>query len=341
MTGAALLSEIVADQVGADRARWLVDGVRVHPCVAGSDVATRAVVAQALGVLLLDDLLGRVPTGAAYVEEKLARGGQVHLDHGAVRTVTGVACGELPDGQESVTRVLRGLGYSHRHTYDLARLRMTGRSWCHIDLPADVPQYFVSELHADQFPDSFRRAAGRVLESSRDPLDSQARDDLAGLAADGRISRPRAAALLPVLVACFRRHHDLPGLTEYEALLAESQEMAWIATEGTVCNHMTDRVDDVVAVADAERAAGRPIKDAVEVSGSGRILQTAHRAATVPRELRLDGGPSVTRQVPGSFFEFITRRPLPDGSGPDLAFDAANAQQIFAMTQGRPGPDAS
>jgi hypothetical protein len=38
--------------------------------------------------------------------------------------------------------------------------------------------------------------------------------------------------------------------------------------------------------------------------------------------------------VPGSFFEFITRAPLPDGSGLDLAFDAANAQQIFAMTRG-------
>lgn len=340
MTGPSALSELVAAEVGDDRARWLVDGLRLHPSVAGSDVVTRGVLAQALAVVLLDDLLGRVPSGAAYVEEKLAGGGRVHVDHGAVRTVTGVSCGELPEGQESVTRVLRALGYSHRHTYDLARLRMTGRSWCHLDLPADVPQYFVSELHGDRFSDPFQRAAARVLGSSRDPLDRQASDDLAGLAEDGRISPARALRLLPVLVTCFRRHHDLPSLADYETLLAESQEMAWIATEGTVCNHMTDRVDDVVAVAEAERAAGRPVKDTVEVSGSGLILQTAHRAATVSREFRADGGRSVTRQVPGSFFELITRRPLPDGSGPDLAFDAANAQQIFAMTQGRPAPAA-
>ena len=106
-----------------------------------------------------------------------------------------------------------------------------------------------------------------------------------------------------------------------------------------MCNHMTDRVADVSAVAAAERAAGRPIKDTVEVSGSGRVRQTAHRAAQVTRlfPTGASGGHAVSLQVPGSFFEFITRDPLPDGSGPDLAFDAANAQQIFAMTRGGAG----
>ena len=69
------------------------------------------------------------------------------------------------------------------------------------------------------------------------------------------------------------------------------------------------------------------------MSGSGRVLQTAHRAAQVERSFPTGYGATVTRWVPGSFFEFITRRPLPDGSGPDLAFDAANAQGIFTMTR--------
>ncbi len=108
--------------------------------------------------------------------------------------------------------------------------------------------------------------------------------------------------------------------------------MAWIATEGTSCNHCTDRVDDVEAVAEHERAVGRPVKDAVEVSASGRVRQTAHRAATVVRPLATVEGDVVEREVPGSFFEVISRDRLPDGTL-DLAFDAANATGIFAMTR--------
>lgn len=339
MSAPALLA-LVSAHLGGDRARRFLDGMHLHPSLLGDrdHGVPRAVVAQALAVLLFHDLLERVPAGAAYVDERIASDARVHLDHGAVRTVTGVQCGSLPEGQEAVTRVLTALGYAHRFTYDLSKLRMTGRSWCHLDLPADVPQYFVSELHGDRFSPRFQAAAARVLATSRDPLDDGARAHLAQLAATGDLPLARAEDLLPVMVACFARHHDDPSEADYEALLAESAEMAWIATEGTVFNHATDRVDDVFAVALGERMAGRPVKAEVEVSGSGRILQTAHRAALVQRRLCTAEG-TVVRRVPGSFFEFITRRPMPDGSGIDLAFDAANAQQIFAMTRGT-GPEA-
>jgi hypothetical protein len=328
---------LLAPRLGRARAEWLVEGLDLHPTLCrdyGASVP-RSVLAQALGVALLDDLLARVPSAADYVSEKLSRGEKVHLDHGAVRTVAGVACGAVPPGQESVTRVLSALGYQERYTYDLARLRMTGRSWCHRDLPADIPQYFVSELHADRFSPAFQESAARVLATSVDPLAGAAtREWLAVLASDGELDCDDARALLPLLVSCFARQHEPPARVDYEALLAESEEMAWIATEGTCFNHATDRVVDVAAVAAAERAAGRPIKDTVEVSASGRIRQTAHRAPLVTRWFRGHDGGWVSLDVPGSFFELITREPLPDGSGPDLAFDAANAQQIFAMTRG-------
>ena len=340
MDGSALHA-LVAASIGDDRATGLLRGMVLHPALLvppdEDGAVPRAVVAQALGVLLMDDLLHAVPSGAAYVRDKLAASDKVFLDHGAVRTVRGVPCGDLPEGQESVTRALAPLGYAHRYTYELTALRMTGRSWCHVDLPEDVPQYFVSELHADRFSEPFQEAAARVLATSGDPLTDDDAADLAALEADGSLGLDRARALLPFLVACFGRQHRAPAVADYEVLLGESAEMAWIATEGTAFNHATDRVPDVVALADAERRAGRPVKEGVEVSGSGRILQTAHRAAIVERELQGEGGAPVVRRVPGSFFEFITRLPLPGGSGVDLAFDAANAQQIFAMTR-RPGP---
>jgi len=340
----SLLDYLVAAHLGEDRAAWLVGSLDLHPALVEparpGRHPTRAVVSQALGILLLDDLLGRVRSGADYARDRVAAGHRLHLDHGAVRTVSGVATGELPQGQESLTRALAALGYAHRYTYDLARLKMTGRSWCHLDLPADVPQYFISELHADRFSEPFQAVATSVLATSKDPITPEAHRSLVRLANtdDHTLHYDEAEALLPVLVACFSRQHDLPTLADYEALLAESDEMAWISTEGTAFNHATDRVDDVVAVAEAERTAGRPIKDKVEVSGSGRIIQTAHRAAPVVHRFRTgDNGRTVDRTVPGSFFELITRKPLPDGSGVDLAFDAANAQEIFTMTSGGGG----
>jgi hypothetical protein len=333
----AALAKLLETQVGAERAQWLLGGLDVDPALlaAPGPQVPRAVLAQALGVLLFDDLLHRVPSAAAYVEETVARGKRVHLDHGAVRTVSGVDRGALPPGQESVARVLRPLGYRHRETYDLSRLQMTGRSWCHLDLPTAIPQYFVSELHGERFSGEFQAAATRVFSTSSDPLGPDAGAQLATVAATGSLDMASAGDLLAVLVSCFGRQHRDPSWEDYQILLAESPEAAWIATEGTAFNHATDRVADVEAVASAERAAGRPIKETVEVSASGRVRQTAHRAAMVTRSFRPDSpdAGSTSHVVPGSFFEFITRDPLPDGSGPDLAFDAANAQQIFGMTR--------
>ena len=142
-------------------------------------------------------------------------------------------------------------------------------------------------------------------------------------------------ALLPQLVACFDRQHAEPHWTDYQTLLAESPEMAWISTEGNAFNHATDRVTDLVALAQAQRDVGRPIKDRIEVSASGRVQQTAFRADPVRRRFVGDTG-WIERDVPGSFYEFIQRAPLPAALGQtmglDLAFDAGNATGIFGMT---------
>jgi hypothetical protein len=91
---------------------------------------------------------------------------------------------------------------------------------------------------------------------------------------------------------------------------------------------------------------GQPMKEAVETSQSGRVRQTAFRAARVMRKFRADDGSLVEREVPGSFYEFITRLPLPEKDGRralDLSFDSSNAQAIFKMTQGAepPSPEKS
>ena len=329
---------LVEALLGTRRTADLLASVWVPPALLGPwrPRVSRGQLAFALNLLLLEDLLRREPSARAYLAEVADGAGQMVFDHGALRTVL-AACGPLPPGEAAITRVLRPLGYALADRYPLDRLAMTGRAYRHQDLPAEIPQFFLSELHPEGFSPAFRAAVARTLASSRDPLPAWSLDLLARLEDEGGLPQEQALRLLPNLAACFDRQHGLPTLTDYRLLHQESAEMAWIATEGNAFNHATDRVADVAALAARQKAYGRAMKDEVEVSASGRVLQTAYQADPVERPFRDLEGHLVLKTVPGSFFEFITRRPLPEG-GLDLGFDTGNAQAIFKMTAPGSGP---
>jgi hypothetical protein len=296
------------------------------------DAISRAELAFGLALVLFGDLLKRVPEADRYLQRVADAGGEIVFDHGALRTVA-CACGELPPGEAAFTRFLGALGYRLGGTYPLTRLKMTGRSYVHEDLPEDLPQYFVSELHPERFSAAFQLAVSAVVGSSSDPL---APSDIAlveRLRRDRSLPLDAARQLLEAMVRCFARQHGEVRAADYETLLAESAEMAWIATEGNVFNHATDRVPDVGRLAAQLKREGYSIKDKVEVSASGRVRQTALRAAQVTRSF-VHEGHFVTRAVPGSFYEFISRDRLSEGDAAplDLGFDSGNATGIFKMT---------
>ncbi|WP_036001832.1 DUF1338 domain-containing protein [Paraburkholderia caribensis] len=297
---------------------------------------TRAELAQAMNMALFEDLLDRSENGRTYTTEVVAKGGSVYFDHGAFRTVRWAECGSLPSGEAAFTRILRPLGFRPNGRYPLDKLGMTGRAYAQDDAPDEIAQFFVSELHPERFSEKFQQAVTRVLKTSEDPLTPLAASQLWELERDGSLPIDQAHALLPVIVGAFSRHHDIPSEEDYEVLLSESAEMAWIATEGNAFNHATDRVEDVFQVSDEEKAKGRPMKPEVESSRSGRVFQTAYRADTVEREFHTKDGGKVRRNVPGSFYEFITRKRMFDQHArqwvTDLRFDAGNAQGIFKMT---------
>lgn len=327
------LFRLLSATLGEAAAQTAFDPLHVAPALLRPVTATlsRAELAQALNMALFADLLRRVPAGAAYVADCQRAGQPVVFDHGALRTVAWPS-GALPPGEAALTRVLRPLGFAHAETYPLTKLKMTGRSWRHADFPEDIAQFFVSELHPEQFSPAFQAAASRVLGASRDPLAPADLALLEQLARDQGLPWNAALALLPRLIACFERQHPLFNLADYQTLRAESAEMAWIATEGNAFNHATDRVADLARLADTQRALGRPIKDSIEVSKSGRVRQTAFRAAQVQRQF-LHEGQVLSETVPGSFYEFIQReRDEGEGAGLDLRFDAGNATGIFKMT---------
>jgi len=299
-------------------------------------IVTRAELAQAMNMALFEGLLVRSENGRKYTEDALSRGESVHFDHGALRTVRWRENGALPPGEAAFTRILRPLGFKLAGRYPLDKLGMTGRAYVHEDAPDEIAQFFLSELHPEQFSKEFQGAVTSVLSSSRDPVTPLAASQLSDLERDGLLPLEPAQELLSVVVGAFSRQHDTPTESNYEVLLQESPEMAWIATEGNAFNHATNRVADVFALSDSEKAKGRPMKQDVERSRSGRVFQTAYRADPVDREFLSASGNIVMREVPGPFYEFITRKRLFDKRErrweTDLRFDAGNATGIFKMT---------
>jgi Domain of unknown function (DUF1338) len=326
------IRRLVTAMLGAERAGEALSAMAIDPRLASDSVAaSRAEVAMALNLALFADLQTRVPTAAAYVAAVRAAGRKVCFDHGALRTIDGPS-GALPSGTAAFARILEPLGYELAGTYPLPKLTMTGRAFVHRDLAESVPQFFVSELHVAQLPEAAQTAARRVFGNSRDPLGEAEWALLGQLARDGQCSLATAQAGLPGLVAAFGRHHDVPALADYEALRSVTAEGAWIATEGNAFNHATDRVPDVTALAGELRQRGFPLKPEVEVSANGRVRQTAFIAGKVLRPFRLSDGSLTEREVPGSFYEFISRDIDPATGCLDLTFDSGNATGIFAVT---------
>jgi hypothetical protein len=298
---------------------------------AGASVS-RAQLAMALNVRLFADLLDRVPTAARLVAQSQETNATIVFDHGALRTIAGPT-GSLPSGESAFARLLEPLGYEMAAVYPLPRLTMTGRAYVHQDLPEAIPQFFVSELHVDQLAPEAQAATERVFGASRDPIGSEASAALDQLARDGTLPFAQAAALLETLLGAFGRQHAEPALSDYEILLAHSKEAAWIATEGNAFNHATTRVPDVEALAEQLKSQGYPMKDAVEISANGRVRQTAILADKVTRSFRMADGSTADRDVPGSFYEFISRDIDPASGTMDLTFDSGNATGIFAVTR--------
>ena len=333
------LSTLVASVLGQTAAATILDVLEIAPVLASetNGPVSRGVFAMALNAALFHDVMNRVPLGAAYVTERRAAGHRILFDHGALRTIDfgDGPTGALPGGHLAFARLLTPLGYAVADVYPLDRLKMTGRAYAHLDLPEAIPQFFVSELHVQRFSPAFQVIAHAVFDSSTDPLGPAARSALEAFSATGACDLDRARAALPEVIAAFARTHGPLRLEHYEALKAESTEAAWIATEGQAFNHATDRVPDVQAVSDAQKALDRPIKDAIEISGSGRVRQTAFKAQPVTRVFVTDVGEE-RRVVPGSFHEFISRDRFVDEHGVerlDLRFDSGNAQGIFKMTE--------
>src|SRR5260370_31151181 len=106
-----VLRQLLEKVIGSERTERLFHVLVIHPDLAADQgpQVSRAILAQALTMLLFEDLLQRVPASKIYVEQCLHDGKTVMHDHGAVRTAAllGMAMAHLPSVQRPTTHILR------------------------------------------------------------------------------------------------------------------------------------------------------------------------------------------------------------------------------------------
>ena len=91
----------------------------------------------------------------------------------------------------------------------LTKLNMTGWDYRQMDLPEDIAQFFVSELHPGRFSEAFQHAVSRVVGSSLDPLQPEHLSLLNRLSQTRHCSLSEARTLLPALHRAFGRQHGV------------------------------------------------------------------------------------------------------------------------------------
>jgi hypothetical protein len=130
------ITKLVGSVIGTAAAEAALSAIELDAAIGDESGprVSRATFAMALGVILFEDLLTRVPSGASYVARRRAAGERIIFDHGALRTVRFAhgPTGALPPGQDAFARILEPLGYVVAGVYPLPQLKMTGRAYRNI-----------------------------------------------------------------------------------------------------------------------------------------------------------------------------------------------------------------
>jgi len=290
---------------------------------------------------LFDSLWARYRERMTYVEayERVvaAHGATFTNDHVAFRTIAWQTPGL---GIATIARLFEALGYRHAGCYAFPDKHLSSLHFQHTN-PA-LPRLFVSELWAFELEPEALFALERVLASHRPPWSDR---DLAALHRIGEVPREVRAELLDRTIRFFSElPWDVPQRRDVLLLAAHSQFGAWVALNGYDVNHFTASVDshgasaldDIEKTVAAMRAAGIPMKDAIE-GERGSPLRQSSTAAVVREFAVMDDDVPGTLDWTYAYFE-IAERPLvvDPATGRASRFDGflgGQATHLFEMTR--------
>jgi hypothetical protein len=253
---------------------------------------------------LWGDYAASTPQAEPILSLLLARGEHIFNDHVALRTY------DTPGlGIATLARTFEALGWvvaPDRYRFDDKHLR--ARYWKHPD-PA-LPKVFISELCVGELSPSAQQTIRALV--AQLPADFGARADLAWAGRPWRLT-----------------------LTEYRALLAESEYAAWVAAFGFRVNHFTIDVGRLATFPDLAALGAFLVEHGFTLNAAGGVIkgspaqwleQSSTRADSI--EVAFD---DAIAKIPSCYYGFARRYPLPSGALFE-GFVPASADKIFEST---------
>ena len=248
----------------------------------------------------------RITPQAERIRSEFERRGETVLnDHVAFRTL-----GVDPIGIERLEVHLLALGYKRYEPYEFPAKKL--RAFGYLPPSADLPRVFLSELKIEELSPP----VATILERCAFEVAVDAVSDPAVLWSGCRWS--------PVSVS------------EYEALVAESEYAAWFATMGFHANHFTISVNglsdypDVESVLEVVESLGYSVNDSGgRVKGSP--AQLLEQGSTLADQIEVGFADGESRLVPTCYYEFAKRYPTTSGELFN-GFVASSADKIFEST---------
>ncbi len=209
---------------------------------------------------------------------------------------------------EKIARPFLDAGYVAAGDYDFPARKLTAKHFQHED--DTLPKVFISELLVESLSEEARGIIHRLVDQI-DPA-SVLQNDF-----------------------CFSgRPWDLT-VSEYQTLVSESEYASWVAAHGYRPNHFTVSINHLQSHDQIEDINQLLAKEGFQLNTSGGLIKGSadvllEQSSTMAKNVSVqftDG----ELELPGCFYEFAKRYPLPDGELYQ-GFVAASADKIFEST---------
>ena len=233
------------------------------------------------------------------------RGEKVINDHIALRTFNTEKLGLINIADPFLSK-----GYEVIKEYDFAKKRLNAIHLEHAENP-NYPKVFISELRTEEFSD-------------------QTQEIIAGI--DAQIDK------INVMQDLFIASGRTWNLTfeQYIQLLRESEYAAWTAAFGYRANHFTVSLNHLTTFFNLEDLNDFLLGNGFVLNESAGLIkgtpeQFLEQSSTMAAPVNLEFDHS-THVIPGCFYEFAKRYPMPKTGKLYQGFIAASADKIFEST---------
>jgi hypothetical protein len=213
---------------------------------------------------------------------------------------------------EVLSRPFLKAGYVEKEQYNFEVKKLFAKHYEHPD--PSLPLVFISELKTSEFSDSLKNLVGTLADAIRENL----------LQSDELIYSGN----------CWGQ----PSYEVYRDLLKESEYAAWVYFSGYRANHFTVRVNHLKNLDSIEKVNTFLKEQGFSINNSGGEVKGNPELFLEQSSIVAEGIEVSFREgkymVPGCFYEFARRYPLPDGNL-FMGFVADSADKIFESTNAK------